>query len=154
MTLSRVIGLPVRIEGSRPRVSIAERVGNARSAAPRGAAAGVAFHAGAVAHQREVAAFAAGFAFVALGFGLGAPLGRTGAGLAAQERQLLLLEPLGGRELLLGRRAQRRGAGGFAAGDLAARAFAARRAACHGGDLRAGGTPAATLPREGGGCRG
>src|SRR4029077_3730909 len=43
---------------------------------PRGAPARVALHAGAVAHQREVAAFAAGFALVALGAGLGALFGR------------------------------------------------------------------------------
>src|SRR6266699_6335164 len=53
----------------------------AKSRTPRGAAASVAFHAGAVAHQREIAAFAAGFAFVTLGLGLGALFRRRGAGL-------------------------------------------------------------------------
>src|SRR5262249_56252259 len=46
------------------------------SAAPRGRAAGVAFEAGAVANEREVAAFAAGFAVVTLGLGFGALLRR------------------------------------------------------------------------------
>src|SRR5262245_61418757 len=45
------------------------------SATPRRTPAGVALHACAVAHQGEVAAFAAGLAFVALGLGLGAFLG-------------------------------------------------------------------------------
>src|SRR4051794_20184187 len=44
------------------------------SATARRAAAGVALHAGAVAHQSEVAAFAAGLALVAPGAGLGALL--------------------------------------------------------------------------------
>ena len=42
------------------------------STAPARASAGVALHAGAVAHQRVVPAFAAGIALVALHFGLGA----------------------------------------------------------------------------------
>src|ERR1700694_1607609 len=50
------------------------------SRAPRGAAAGVAFHAGAVAHQGEIPAFAAGFAVVAFGLGFGALFRRRGAG--------------------------------------------------------------------------
>ena len=77
----------------------------ALSTAPRRAAAGVAFEARAVAHQGEIAAFAAGFAFVALGLGLGALLGRALARRAlgpSRVGELQLLELLGGRELLLG----------------------------------------------------
>ena len=82
----------------------------ALSAAPRGAAAGVAFQAGAVAHQGEIAAFAAGFAFVALGLGLGALLGRHHACLRpplGDGEGVLLLELLRGRKLLLGLRFER-----------------------------------------------
>src|SRR5215471_20087667 len=78
-------------------------------AAPRGAAASVAFEARAVANEREVAAFAAGLAVVALGLGFGALLRRQRPRIrarvgkfAARQRELLLLELLGGRELLLG----------------------------------------------------
>src|SRR5262249_56796169 len=67
-------------------------------AAPRGAAAGVAFEARAVANEREVAAFAAGLAFVALGLGFGALLRRQRArartrlgNLAAGDGELVLL---------------------------------------------------------------
>ena len=77
---------------------MAERSTRALSAAPRGAAAGVAFQAGAVAHQGEIAAFAAGFAFVALGLGLGALLGRRPrvrcARPSGMAKALLLLELL------------------------------------------------------------
>ena len=70
-----------------------------RLATPGGAAARIALEAGAVAHQREVAAFAAGFALVALGLGLGALLrsgstrfrARVGALLAARDDLLLKL---------------------------------------------------------------
>ena len=69
------------------------------SAAPRGAAAGVAFEAGAIANEREVAAFAARLAFVTLGLGFGALLRRHCARartrvdkLAARDGELLLLE--------------------------------------------------------------
>ena len=68
-----VADLPSRL--ARTRWLIRATFAAAGSAAPRGAAAGVAFQAGAVAHQREIAAFAAGFAFVALGLGLGALAG-------------------------------------------------------------------------------
>src|SRR5215472_1037223 len=113
--------------------------------APRGTSAGVAFEAGAVANEREVAAFAAGLAFVALGLGFGALLrrhcarARTRVGkLAARDRELLLLELLGGRELLLG--LERGGALG------------ARLAAAEGRDLAAAGrAPRATLPPADGG---
>src|SRR5262249_52157857 len=86
-------------------------------AAPRGTSAGVAFEAGAVANEREVAAFAAGLAFVALGLGFGALLrrhrarARTRVGnLAARDGELVLLELLGGRELLLDLGLERGGA--------------------------------------------
>src|SRR5262245_22422319 len=89
------------------------------SATPRGAAAGVALEARAVAHQGEIAAFAAGFALVALGLGLGAFLGceRAGVGLGggawlgarARLRPRELLQPLGRRPLGLRLLAQRRG---------------------------------------------
>src|SRR5215472_18479699 len=113
--------------------------------APRGAAAGVAFQAGAVANEREVAAFAAGLAFVALGLGFSALLrrhcarARTRVGkLAARDGELLRLELLGGRELLLG--LERGGALG------------ARLAAAEGRDLAAAGrAPRATLPPADGG---
>src|SRR5215510_12113137 len=89
------------------------------SATPRGAAARVALEARAVAHQGEVAAFAAGFALVALGLGLGAFLGcerarvglgggaRLGAGARLRPRQML--QPLGRRPFWLRLLAQRRG---------------------------------------------
>src|SRR6516225_5976010 len=109
-------------------------------AAPRGTSASVAFEARAVANEREVAAFAAGLAFVALGLGFGALLrchrarARTRLGnLAARDDELLLLELLGGRELLLGLGLERGGA------------FGARLAAA------AGRAPRATLPADGGG---
>ncbi|MPL92618.1 hypothetical protein SDC9_38730 [bioreactor metagenome] len=75
----------------RPGIAAGPRSGRARpSAAARGRAAGVALHAGAVAHQRVVAAFAAGLALIALQLRLGARVhgddprgkrgGRRGAG--------------------------------------------------------------------------
>src|SRR5215468_8709198 len=116
-------------------------------AAPRGAAAGVAFEARAVADQREVAAFAARLAFVALGLGFGALLRRPRPRIrahvgkfAARQRELLLLELLGGRELLLGLSLERGGALG------------ARLTAAEGRDLAAAGrAPRATLPPADGG---
>src|ERR1700730_6923457 len=92
---------------------MAERSMRALSAAPRGAAAGVAFQAGAAAHQGEIAAFAAGFALVALGLGLGALLGRDHACLRpplGDGQGVLLLELLRGRKLLLGLRFERHAA--------------------------------------------
>src|SRR3989442_7932420 len=55
-----------------------------RSRTPRRAPARVAFEAGAVAKEREVAAFLAGFAFIALGLGFGAFLrGHSSRGSAS-----------------------------------------------------------------------
>src|SRR5215468_9538833 len=113
-------------------------------AAPRGAAAGVAFEARAVADEREVAAFAARLAFVALGLGFGALLCRPRPRIrarvgkfAARQRELVLL---GGRQLLLGLGLERGGALG------------ARLAAAEGRDLAAAGRASrATLPADGGG---
>jgi superfamily II DNA/RNA helicase len=56
------------------------------SATPAGPAAGVALHAGAVAHQRVVAAFAAGVALVALHPGLGAHSSQGSPSTAAVRR--------------------------------------------------------------------
>src|SRR5262249_62065434 len=134
--------------GGAPRVRLIinhERTNECASAASRGAAAGVAFQARAIANEREVAAFAAGLAFVALGLGFGAllrrqrPRVRACVGkLAAGQRELLLLELLGGRELLLG--LERGGALG------------ARLAAAEGPDLAAARrAPRATLPPADGG---
>src|SRR5262249_26836792 len=114
-----------------------------RLAAPRCAAAGIALEAGAVAHQREVAAFAAGFALVALGLGFGALLRRGSTGFRARvgaflaTGESLLLELLGGGEFELGLRLER----GCPCG------FRARLAATEGGDLPS--TP--TLSDNGGG---
>src|SRR5260370_7965484 len=89
----------------------------------RCAPARVAFQTGAVAHQREVAAFAAGLTFVALGFSLGAFLRRNRscahacirhtARVSPWQGERLLLELLGGREFLLGLGLQRRAARNF-----------------------------------------
>src|SRR5262249_5299345 len=105
-----------------------------------GAAARIAFEAGAVANEREVAAFAAGFAFVTLGLGFGAllrrqrPRARARLGnLAARDDELLLLELRGRRKLLLGLGLERGGA------------FGAPLAAAQGRDLRA------PRPADGGG---
>src|SRR5215510_7536518 len=113
-------------------------------AAPRGTSAGVAFEAGAVANEREVAAFAAGLAFVALGLGFGALLrrhrarARTRVGnLAARDGEL---ELLGGRELLLDLGLERGGALGTRLAGAEGRHLAA-----------AGRAPRATLPADGGG---
>src|SRR5215831_7804088 len=112
------------------RVAVVSNEGRAL-AAPRRAAASIAFEARAVANEREVAAFAAGLAVVALGLGFGALLRR--------QRELLLLKLLGGRELLLG--LERGGALG------------ARLAAAEGRDLAAAGraTRATLPPADGGG---
>src|SRR5215510_15947638 len=128
------------------RVAVVSNEGRAL-AAPRRAAASIAFQARAVANEREVAAFAAGLAFVALGLGFGALLRRQRArartrlgNLAARNGELLLLELLGGRELLLGLGLERGGA------------FGARLAAAEGRDLAAAGRASrATLPADGGG---
>src|SRR4029079_12101460 len=93
-------------------------------------------------------AFAAGFAFVALGLGLGASVGGHCASidacvrtvLAADEREVLLLELLGGREPVFGLGLERGRAGDFRAG----------LAAAEGGDV----PPTPTLSREGGGWGG
>src|SRR6266516_2699095 len=105
------------------------------------ATAGVAFQARAVAHQSEIAAFAAGLALVALGLGLGAFLCRKHSCACARQDDRLLLELLGGREFLLGLGLERR-----AAGD-----FCARLAAGKGGDFAAGSATRATLPPADGG---
>src|SRR5260221_4292775 len=84
---------------------------------PRRAPARVALEARAVAHQREVHAFRAHLAFVALGFRFGAARGRGGPGIGTRvglgERDLRF-ELLGGRELALGLGLERSGAGDFA----------------------------------------
>src|SRR5206468_12376778 len=88
-------------------------------ATARRAPAGVAFQARAVAHQCEIAAFAAGLALVALGLGLGAFLRRkrscARSRVRARQGERLLLELLGGREFLFGLGLERRAAGGFSA---------------------------------------
>ena len=72
------------------------------SRTPRRAAARIALHAGAIPHQREVAALAAHLALVALGLGFGAAFGLgggqrlRGAGLAPLQR----FELLGRREIV------------------------------------------------------
>src|SRR5438477_5364797 len=110
------------------------------SRTPRGASARVALHAGAVAHQGEVAAFAAGFALVALGAGFGALLGRgllgVGLGVGPVER----IELLRGRELRLGLDLERGGAGDVERGDV-------------GGARHRGPTPAAFGPTRRGSRR-
>src|SRR5262249_54569828 len=121
--------------------------GCAVSRTPRSTSASIAFEARAVANEREVAAFAAGLPFIALGLGFGAllrrqrPRARTRLGnLAARNGELLLLELLGGRELLRGLGLERGGA------------FGARLAAAEGRDFAAAGrAPRATLPADGGG---
>src|SRR2546421_9557877 len=82
---------------------------------PRGAAARVAFHAGAVAKQSEVAAFAAGFALVALGARFGALLGRGLLGVGLGVGPVEGVELLRGRELGFGLELERGCAGGFGA---------------------------------------
>src|SRR5262249_16481005 len=112
------------------------------SAAPRRASAGIALEAGAVPHEREVAAFAAGPPLVAFGLCLG-PLFRRDRprararlrNFAARMGDLLLLELLGRRELLLGLGLER------------GSAFRARLAAGERRHLGAAGhAPRATLP--------
>src|SRR5262245_28325715 len=100
---------------SSKRTPVAEMLMPLRSTAPRGSAAGVAFEAGAVAQQGEIAAFLAGLAFIALCFGLGAPLGRR----RSCERTLLvaregnLFELIGRREFLFRLGFECRAAGDF-----------------------------------------
>src|SRR3974377_669622 len=69
------------------------------STTPRRAATRIALHAGAVAHQREVAALRAHLALVAFGFRLGPAfgLGLRGAGRAP----LAPLQPFGRREVVV-----------------------------------------------------
>src|SRR5579885_1752761 len=69
---------------------------------PRRTPARVALHARAVAHQREVAAFAAGLALVAFGAGFGAFLARRGFGLRARVERGLHFERLRRRKLCFG----------------------------------------------------
>src|SRR5580765_5305793 len=75
---------------------------------PSRAAARVALHAGAIAHQREVAALAAHLALVALGLGLGAAFGGDRLGVALLPLQAL--QRLRRRQLLLGLGLERGGA--------------------------------------------
>src|SRR5437763_15951919 len=89
-----------------------------QSRTPRGAPARVALHAGAVAHQREVAAFAAGFALVALGAGFGAFLGCGLLGVSLGVGPVERVELLRGRELRLRLDLQRGRAGGVECGDV------------------------------------
>src|SRR3954468_8782893 len=84
---------------------------------PRGRPARVALHAGAVAHQREVAAFAAGLALVALGAGLGALLGGRRLGLVLRVRPVERVER-GCGLCFFG--FERGGAGGVERGDVGA----------------------------------
>src|SRR6516162_1537829 len=83
------------------------------SAAPRRASARIAFETRAVAHEREVAAFAAGLALVAARFGFGAFLRRRGLGMGA--RFGAVLQFLRRREFRLGLALERRSAGDFRA---------------------------------------
>src|SRR5437764_5202056 len=85
---------------------------------PRGAPARVALHAGAVAHQGEVAAFAAGFALVALGAGFGALLGCGLLGVSLGVGPVERVELLRRRELRLRLDLQRGRAGGVERGDV------------------------------------
>src|SRR6185312_12127071 len=106
---------------------------------PRRRPARVALHAGAVAHQREVAALAAGFALVALGAGLGALLRGGVLGLRAHLLRLgAHLELLRRGELGLRLALERGGAG-----DLGA-----RRRAAEGGDVAAAGRRGAAHDRQ------
>src|SRR5512135_2949245 len=84
-----------------------------KSRTPRRAPARIAFEARAVAHQGEVAAFAAGFAFVAASFGFGAFLRRRRFGVRA--RFGAVLEFLRRREFRLRLGLERGGAGDFRA---------------------------------------
>src|SRR5262249_58792357 len=83
---------------------------------PRRGAAGVALHAGAVAHQREVAALGTGFAFVAPGLGFGTFFGGGGLRLRTGILRLdAVLKLLGRRQLRLRLRLECRRAGNFGA---------------------------------------
>src|SRR3954451_15966504 len=84
----------------------------------RRASARVALHAGAVTHQREVAAFAAGFALVALGARFGALLGRGLLGVGLRVGPVERLERLHGRELCLRLELERGRAGGVERRDV------------------------------------
>src|SRR5205085_4767376 len=74
------------------------------SRTPRRAPARIALHAGAVAHQREIPAFAAHFAFIALGPGFGAALrlARRGGRCSSGAAPLQGFELFRGREVVLG----------------------------------------------------
>src|SRR6185312_7580638 len=86
---------------------------------PRRAAARIALHARAVAHQREVAALAAGLALVALGAGFGALLARRGFRvLLGVHRVDAELELPGRRQLRLGLGLERGGGAGVERGHL------------------------------------
>src|SRR5579885_2241377 len=85
------------------------------SAAPGRRAAGVAFHAGTVAHQREVAALLAGLAFVTPGARLGPLVGGRGPGLRTRLRGARRVELLGRRKPAFGLALKRDGAGDFGA---------------------------------------
>src|SRR5579871_2830223 len=106
---------------------------------PRRAPTRIALQTRAVAHQREVAAGAAGFAFVAFGAGFGAAFGGDGFGVGANVGHLL--ERLGGREFLLNYGFEHGGAGDFGArsgsgeggDDSASACFARRPSRCGGG---------------------
>ena len=85
---------------------------------PRRAAARIALQTRAVAHQREIPALAAHFAFVAFGFRLGTAFGGGRFGVGAGVEAVLeraMFERLRRREFLLGLGLQCRGAGEFAA---------------------------------------
>src|SRR4051794_22323457 len=87
------------VAGTSPATT-SERVEYAQgSRTSRGASARVALHAGAVAHQREVAAFAAGFTPVALGARFGALLGRGMLGVGLGVGPVECIELLRRREL-------------------------------------------------------
>ena len=111
---------------------------------PRGAPARVALQARAVAHQREISALAAGFAFVAFGAGFGAFFRRGLLGVGARVGPVHLLQRLRRREFLLGLALERGGAGDFRAragggerGDVGSSptpaGFAGRPSPCRGG---------------------
>ena len=74
------------------------------SRTPRRASARIALHAGAVPHQREVAALAAHLAFVAFGLGFGAAfgLGRRGGLRGAGLAPLQGFQLFGRRQVVLG----------------------------------------------------
>src|SRR5271156_5278307 len=85
---------------------------------PRRRTARIALQTRAVAHQREIPALAAHFAFVAFGLGFGAAFGGRRLGIGAGVEAVLeraMFERLRRRELLLGLGLECGGAGEFAA---------------------------------------